>query len=114
MIHRNLQNVVYMKKKSVYKKKKKKRGGNIGSCPQVPVSNVRYLFLLFKSINFFKKAQVIKKVMSKNFIKIAHPVFLRPVLFLDQPQTYDNHRVTVGNISYNKAFTLKTSVKRTS
>ena len=102
MIHRNLQNVVYMKKKSVYKKKK------------VPVSNVRYLFLLFKSINFFKKAQVIKKVMSKNFIKIAHPVFLRPVLFLDQPQTYDNHRVTVGNISYNKAFTLKTSVKRTS
>ena len=42
MIHRKLQNVVYMKKKSMFikkkkKKKKKKKGGNIGSCPQVPV-----------------------------------------------------------------------------
>ena len=53
MIHRKLQNVVYMKKSRCEKKKKKKRGGgggqhlkkkkkknkgsNIGSCPQVPV-----------------------------------------------------------------------------
>ena len=39
-----MQNVVYMKKKvDVYKKKKKKKkkkGGNIGSCPQVPVTQV--------------------------------------------------------------------------
>ena len=56
MIHRKLQNVVYMKKVDAKKKKKKKKGGggggggqhlkkkkkkikgsNIGSCPQVPV-----------------------------------------------------------------------------
>ena len=36
MIHRKLQNVVYMKKKSMFIKKKR-GGGNIGSCPQVPV-----------------------------------------------------------------------------
>ena len=37
MIHRKLQNVVYMKKIDVKKKKKKKRGGIIESCPHVLV-----------------------------------------------------------------------------
>jgi hypothetical protein len=44
VIHRKLQNGVYMKKKIHVKKKggsniykKKKKGGNIGSCPHVPV-----------------------------------------------------------------------------
>jgi len=37
VIHRKLQNVVYMKKKSMLKKKKKR--GGIGSCPHVPVSS---------------------------------------------------------------------------
>ena len=36
--------------------------------------------------------------MSKNVIKIARPVFLRPVLFVDIPQTYDT-TVAVGNIT---------------
>ena len=48
MLHRKLQNVVYMKKnrcskKNIEKKgggatsKREKKGGNIGSCPHVPV-----------------------------------------------------------------------------
>ena len=36
VIRRQLQNVVYMKKNRC-SKKKEKRGGNIGSCPHVPV-----------------------------------------------------------------------------
>jgi hypothetical protein len=39
VIHRKLQNVVYMKKSRCSKKKRKKKGSNIGSCPQVPVLN---------------------------------------------------------------------------
>ena len=44
MIHRKLQNVVYMKKSRCTKKKEGaisyiKKGSNIGSCPQVPVEN---------------------------------------------------------------------------
>ena len=40
VIHRELQNVVYMKKKSMFKKK----GG--GSCPQVPVDLINQNHLL--------------------------------------------------------------------
>jgi hypothetical protein len=32
---------LYEKKVDVYKKKKKKRGGNIGSCSQVPVATAK-------------------------------------------------------------------------
>jgi hypothetical protein len=37
VIHRKLQNVVYMKKSRCNLKKRGKKGSSIGSCPQVPV-----------------------------------------------------------------------------
>ena len=50
VIHRKLQNVVYMKKsRCLLKKKRKKKGGNIGSCPQVPV--MLYVVLTMPTLN---------------------------------------------------------------
>ena len=43
VIHRKLQNVVYMKKKSMLKKRGERshQRHHIGSCPQVPVKDIR-------------------------------------------------------------------------
>jgi hypothetical protein len=52
VIHRKLQNVVYMKKsrrgggQHLKKERKKEKGSNIGSCPQVPVLSPKKLLLV--------------------------------------------------------------------
>ena len=68
MIHRTLQNVVYMKKSRCSKKNKKikkggggqhlkkKKGSNIGSCPQVPVILINKMITNTHSFNFQTRA----------------------------------------------------------
>ena len=76
MIHRKLQNVVYMKKVDVKKKKKKKKKvSNIGSCPQVPVLT---MYLKYHKAGLTVKMSIGRKSLTnlRSEMKVGH---VRPI-----------------------------------
>ena len=84
VIHRKLQNVVYMKKKIDVKKKRKKRGrsnqrNHIGSCPQVPVicvKDIAFSSFYDSSIRFCKCSD---KCDVFCFSIFFYPLFVKPL-----------------------------------